>query len=307
MDDFVRLCGFDTDNPLENQKLDELRVEAVGYLSEVHNLQMPEEVSAINDLRELFWTRDGTYLAAEARSYACMLLKVMHIFYRMSARELVCNAHVSEADLFNRLSSRFFHMIDLMRAEKINVLEYVAGKKKRYSLATKLLAKRDTLATHIFDRVRFRLVLDTRHDLVRCLEFLFGKLIPFNSVMPGQSINGILSDLDILDYLDSSTRQASDLKEAMPLKHRNAPNPQNNFSGSGYRSINFVAEIPLRIDDLVRDASPAIAVVQTEIQLLDKGTEQRNSEGSSAHYLYKRRQTEFVRKRLLAKDHPSEI
>ena len=73
---------------------------------------------------------------------------------------------------------------------------------------------------------------------------------------------------------------------------------KNIFSGAGFKTVNFVAEIPLRLDHIVDGVQPAIAVVQTEVQLVDEETNRRNEEGENAHARYKSRQSEKVRERL---------
>ena len=72
----------------------------------------------------------------------------------------------TESELVERLSARVFTVIDNLRAEGIEVLEYSAGKKSRDSLVTKLLSKRETLASQIFDRLRFSVTLRQRDDVV---------------------------------------------------------------------------------------------------------------------------------------------
>ena len=73
----------------------------------------------------------------------------------------------------------------------VKVTEFSAGKKKRMSPSNKLMAKRDTLATHIFDKQRFRIVVESGRLGLRAIELL-DRLVPFNYVMPGQSENRIL-------------------------------------------------------------------------------------------------------------------
>jgi uncharacterized protein (TIGR04552 family) len=72
----------------------------------------------------------------------------------------------------------------------------------------------------------------------------------------------------------------------------------NEFSGTGFRNISFIADIPLRIDSVASHATPAITFVQTEIQLVDQETARQNERGDSAHAQYKKRQRARVRSRL---------
>ena len=86
--------------------------------------------------------------------------------------------------------------------------------------------------------------------------------------------------------------------------------PFNEFSGPEYRIINFVADLPLRLERLIpkHEMTPELAhvvFVLTEFQVCDKATAQRNESGASSHDAYKQRQHERVRMRLFRdKDDP---
>ena len=82
------------------------------------------------------------------------------------------------------------------------------------------------------------------------------------------------------------------------------------ISGPEYRIVNFVADLPLRIERLMpRAEMPAdishVVFVLTEFQIADKATAIRNESGASSHEAYKARQHERVRMRLFRdKDDP---
>jgi uncharacterized protein (TIGR04552 family) len=86
--------------------------------------------------------------------------------------------------------------------------------------------------------------------------------------------------------------------------------PYNEFSGPEYRIINFIADLPLRIERLMpRAETPPdighVVFVLTEFQIADKESAQRNESGASSHEAYKARQHERVRMRLFRdKDDP---
>jgi uncharacterized protein (TIGR04552 family) len=187
-----------------------------------------------------------------------------------------------------------------MRAGGIQVLEFAASQKARESVITKLMAKQETLATHLFDKLRFRVVLGSKDELVPALIYLLNNLVPFNYVLPGQSRNGLVSAKEISDFLGLSEEAI----RAFWRLHEGegewaiGPTPPNEFSGRSFQCVNFVAEIPLRIDDVAPEHAPAIAFVQTEIQLVDEATHIANNDGENSHELYKERQRRQVRKRL---------
>jgi uncharacterized protein (TIGR04552 family) len=126
--------------------------------------------------------------------------------------------------------------------------------------------------------------------------YLLQHLVPYNFVVPGQSENGLVTVDDLVRVLDLNRDVVAELWE-QPKKSAHRI-PANEFSGSTYRCVTLVADIPVRIDDLASGDPPAIAVVQAEIQLVDAPAALANEQGDNAHSLYKRRQREFVRRRL---------
>lgn len=296
-DEFLRLCAFDTDNPLDMTRLHELHHEATVYLTDTHRYRLPLQIEQPPEIHDLFLTAAAPELGRVQR-FACMTLKVMHILHHISGRELLFNTPISEAQLFDRLNTRVFTIIDKMRASGIGVHEFAAGKKSKTSLATKLLAKRNNLATHIFDKLRFRIVVNTRDELVLTLVYLLRHLVPFSYVLPEQSQNTIIAPSDLARVLDLSPDAVDRYWDLQTSPQPVVRPPHNEFSADTYRCINFVADIPMRIDDVAPNASPAIAFVQTEIQLVDSETAKANDRGESSHSLYKKRQRARVRARL---------
>jgi len=291
VDSFLRLCAFDTDNPLDLGRLRELHRDAFDYLRDVHHLRLPPALEEPGEVHEVFLA--ASLAQGRLRRQACLLLKVMHIIHHLAGRELLFNTPISEAQLLDRLSTKVFQVIDRMRASGVGVVEFAAGQKTRTSLVSKLLAKRSTLASQIFDRLRFRIVVQGREDIVPTLQYLARHLFAFNYVIPEQSQNGIV-DAPLV-------ARALDLPEPLVRRFWDSQHPgggANEFSGASYRSINFVVDIPIRIDDVAPEHAPAVTFAQTEIQVVDTDTARANSRGENSHTLYKRRQRERVRERL---------
>ena len=136
------------------------------------------------------------------------------------------------------------------------------------------------------------------------------QLIPFNYVVPGESVN-LLVDLQAM----LATRPAL---HAAAARMQGRPKPRgtrqrltiNEFSGAEYRIINFIADLPLRLSNLQAPAAAPLSsddshvvFVLTEFQIADKATSVRNESGQSSHEAYKARQHEQVRVRLLRDEH----
>jgi uncharacterized protein (TIGR04552 family) len=136
------------------------------------------------------------------------------------------------------------------------------------------------------------------------LATLTRQLIPFNYVVPGESLN------QLVDLGELIRSQASADPEEQARARRPSLSGLNEFSGPEYRIINFVADLPLRVDRILPKGNlpPDLAhvvFVLTEFQIADKATALQNESGASSHEAYKARQHERVRMRLFRdKDDP---
>jgi uncharacterized protein (TIGR04552 family) len=184
-------------------------------------------------------------------------------------------------------------IFDQLRASGAPVLEFQWSRKTRDSLLTKMLVKRETSAARVFDRLRFRLIVKHREDLLPTLRTMLRKLIPFNYVVPGQTANNLI-DLRQLDSIGPS-RVTTDEGRGVDA---------NEFSGANFRVINFIADLPVRVDSLVPPEQldherGNVVFVLAEFQLIDVATANANEEGESSHDAYKTRQHARVRERML--------
>jgi uncharacterized protein (TIGR04552 family) len=119
------------------------------------------------------------------------------------------------------------------------------------------------------------------------------KLIPFNYVVPGQTANNLI-DLRQLDSIGPS-RVTTDEGRGVDA---------NEFSGANFRVINFIADLPVRVDSLVPPEEldherGNVVFVLAEFQLIDVATANANEEGESSHEAYKTRQHSRVRERMM--------
>lgn len=295
VDEHLRLCTYDTDSPIDNEHLRGLLMDALSYLREQHGFEFPVEIDNPAEIHDIFLFAASDEPHAHLAQIA---LKVMHILNHVKGREPIQKGAITESELTSRLNNKVLTVIDELRGhDGVALVEWAAGKKTQSSLVTKLLAKPETHASRVFDRLRYRIVTRDRRELVRALIGLTHRLVPFNYVVPGQSQNGIIQLSDIASVLPI---QLADIERLWGDAIKcDQPTPQNEFSGSTYRCVNFVADIPLRVDDAIPEQSPAIAFVQAELQLVDEETNSRNNEGDNAHDAYKERQRIVVRRRLL--------
>ena len=108
--------------------------------------------------------------------------------------------------------------------------------------------------------------------------------MPFNYVIPGQSQNGIINLRKVIESSPHAVAVPARSAGPVPRRRRTrAPAPQNEFSGPSYRVINFVADLPVRIDrylgrpadDPLFAETGAVVFVLTEFQIIDARTATR--------------------------------
>ena len=150
----------------------------------------------------------------------------------------------------------------------------------------------------MFDRLRFRLIVRNAADLVPTLQIMLHRCIPFNYIVPGQTVNTLI-DLDSLRAITPDGFDAPD--DSSPNRSANVT---NEFSGQGFRLLNFIADLPVRVDSLVppvsvHDGQLCVVFVTAEFQVMDQQTADANEQGENSHAQYKHRQHQHVRVRLL--------
>jgi uncharacterized protein (TIGR04552 family) len=287
VDRFLRLNEFDPESDDEMGRLEDLRGEAVDYIARAFNMTIPDEIADDLPARDLFLvaSSDGPH-----QRLACVVLKVMHIIHHISGRAGLLKMSVSDEIIFREVELKVMQVVEQLRAAGAPIAEFEWSRKSLDSQITKLLAKRSTLAASIYDKLRFRLIVPSHSDIVPMLATLTRQLVPFNYVVPGESVNQLVD----LKQLVANASGAMRPNTGMPF---------NEFSGPEYRIINFVADLPLRVERLLPRAEIPpdlchVVFVLTEFQVADKATAKQNESGASSHEAYKARQHDRVRKRL---------
>jgi len=294
VDRFLRLNEFDPESDDEIGRLEDLRADAVDYLSRAFAMAIPDEVAADLPARDLFLVASSH---GPHQKWACVVLKVMHIIHHINGRGALLTLSVSDEIIFREIELKVMQVVEQLRAAGAPLAEWEWSRKPRDSQITKLLAKRSTLAANIYDKLRFRLIVPQNVDIVPMLATLTRQLIPFNYVVPGESMNQLV---DLQQVLQGKLEASASPPEAR----------YNEFSGPEYRIVNFVADLPLRVERLLSRAelppdNTHVVFVLTEFQIADKATALRNESGASSHEAYKARQNERVRMRLFReKDDP---
>jgi uncharacterized protein (TIGR04552 family) len=300
VDRFLKLNEFDPAVPDDMDRLEELRADAVEYLTRNFSYRIPDDVAHGMPARDLLLLASSR---GKKQTYACIVLKVMHVMHHLAGRELLFKLPVSDDEVFGFVEAKVVKVVEEIRAAGYPIVEFAWSRKERDSVVTKLLAKKATIAADVFDKLRFRLITRSLDDLPPVLHEVLHRLIPFNYVIPGQTVNAILPFRRFLDIAPAYARFSDRLQLDLDSEGKD-DDGTNEFSGPTYRVINFVADLPVRIDQFLcrvpgaENELGATIFVLTEFQVMDAETARANEAGENSHVKYKARQHERVKFRL---------
>jgi len=302
---FLRVNELDPDDPVDEARLADLHARATEYLIDHLRYRVPEVIRD-SDPIELFELASGKGRRAY-RLYACLTLKVMHILHHVEAHELLSMLPISNAEVAVLLHAKVERVVRGLLERRYPIVDFSGSTKSYYSTVSKLLAKKDTQATQVFDRIRFRIVVERLEDIPPLLVALMRELIPFNYVVPSQSENTLIDADDMMIRSGNlaairAEKDAAALNETEKVERR--AGPRNEFSGRDFRILNFVVQVPVRVDRVVPFQSRRLMGLgpvvfgTVEFQVVDRATALKNESGQNRHALYKRRQLARVRERL---------
>jgi uncharacterized protein (TIGR04552 family) len=299
-EEFLSVQGFTPELPLDQERMEAIKHEAISYLRRNFEYPIPRPVAECSVVNLMLMAAGKGH----KQVCACVILKVMHIIHHLQGRELLYVLPLSDAEVFQLVEQKIYRVIGGMLEESLPITEFLGGRKSRDSLYTKLLSKSETIAAQIYDKVRFRIVTRTTEDLIPVLSYLSRRLFPFNYAIPGESYNTLL---DPREYARSHPRLSELLASPNINPHEDPLTSfvDNKFSARSYRVIHFVVDMPVRVPDRVLAAAPPaaehlghIVFVLVEFQIVDQNTERANEAGEASHAQYKERQMIAVRDRL---------
>lgn len=286
------------DEPADRARLESIKNEAVEYLRRNFDFAIPRPIERAS-VEELLMLASGK---GHRQVCACTVMKAMHIIHHLDGRELMFVMPMSSQDLFQLVEERVYRIIGGMLAAGMPITELIGGRKSKDSLYSKLLSKSETSAAAVYDKIRFRIVTRDASDLIPVLSYLTEHLVPFNYVVPGQSINTIFH---FRSYCEGIPHLSAMVPHFQGKVDDHLTPSDNRFSASSYRVMHFVADLPVRLPpELMEKAPPSawslgpIVFALVEFQLIDRATEIANEVGDASHASYKERQRLAVARRL---------
>ena len=305
VDRFLRLCQIDSTRPHDVEWVRTVLADAVEYLRKTFDYLVAAPVADPDEIHDLFLYASGAKEPKKYRKIACIVLKVMHVIQHIEGRDLLFKLAVSEAELAQLVTEKVMAVAEEMKAKGLPMVEFTDSIKTRESIITKLIAKRESVAAQIYDRTRFRIIVKERKDVLPALYFLTQRLVPFNFVVPTQTENSLFNFKELIVEYPHFARHAKDLHLDLDYEDREERKPGNRFSGDSYRTLNFVADVPIRLDAYLpppekdtRGRRGRISLAMCEFQIADEAQAIANEHGENSHERYKHRQREVVLKRL---------
>ncbi len=296
---FIASHGFDVSQANDRRRIAQIKGAAIDYLRRQFNFPIPRPVEQASVV-ELLLIASGK---GHRQLCACIILKAMHIIHHVEARELQYSLALSDQEMFSMVEERVYRLVGHMLADGLPITEFVGGRKRRDSIYTKLLSKREAHASAVYDKQRFRIVTRTKEDILPVVLYLSQHLLPFNYLVPTESVNTIFQ---LRHHFKKHPQYATLVNRVEGAGGLDAVTMTDNlFSAESYRIIHFVADLPVRTPEPLSAKAPAhvqplgpIIFGLCEFQMVDRQTEEANEKGEASHASYKERQRRAVRDRL---------
>ncbi len=306
VDELLRVNLIEPDEPRDMARLEYLHREALRYLRRNFNFRFPPEIERPDDVRHIFLYASERGRVNRVQLLACVVLKTIHTINHLEARELLLETPISEAELIQVVHDQVLTRAKLLEDLELPIVHFYGSRKTRDSMVSKLLSKKAARASDILDKLRFRIVTETRDDIVPTLGYILRRVFPWNQVTAGQSTNNLLHFRRSLEQDETLKRFLPALQLDIGVGDEDKQDLGNEFSGASYRMINFIVDVPVRLDSLMlRSGDPvmlqkgSVVYVGCEFQLLDQETAYLNEQGDNSHARYKSRQRERVSNRLM--------
>ena len=304
----LRVNEFDVNDQKDVERLLYLRDRAIQYMEKALHFNVPDIIKNYKDIRKLFLNASNKNGDSKLQKYSCMLLKVMTIMQHLEGRDLLYISPISEHELYELVCSKVTNTMEQLINNGCPVYSFSGGRKSKNSMVTKLLVKRDNIAAQVFDKYRFRVVVEEHKDIIPVIYWMTQWIFPFNYIIPGQSGNKLIDLKSLLENSVTMTPIINKLQIDIGTdgeEKREEEHFSNEFSSKSFKDNNFIVDLPIKLEPyLIRYDDPSfriqgnIVYVLVEFQVVDRKSDMDNDKGETSHYNYKKRQLKNVRHRL---------
>jgi uncharacterized protein (TIGR04562 family) len=328
-EEFLDCYGFDYQRPAHRAELESFRQHALefvqdGLLQDEPGLAVPDDVVGCRDVRQLLLWASGDRHDPRQR-WTCALVRVMHT---VAHSDSYFNQRFG-SEIRTQVLGRFEkHLHQTERGLELGtdpaaiplVTFEVKHAKSLRSVLMKLLHKPENVATDIFDRLGVRFVTRYRFDAIRVVRYLRQRnVVMFANVKPSRSRNTLI-DLEWLReeferLRDEPTLTDTDLLHLLREHVQHRPllpgdTAFNQHSSIGYHAIQFTCRQLVRVPNPFRpapepdpeapsDPDDLCFFYPFEVQVMDEESYEESRSGLAAHDIYKQRQREAVKQRVL--------
>lgn len=315
---FLLSYGFDLYEASHFEQIQKIYLKAVAFIqnylcppgrfpSHLESLESPQ--SLISYLLIVSESKDERASnLVNLRPWICAILRVMHVVLHLQSDLRLKYLPKIKRQTIDRLSAHIQTTNDGIflgfEGDKVPLMQFEKKESKvKDSILIKLLHKASVTAQEIYDHIGVRFVTRHRLDSMRVVKYLIDHhLVAFPNVLSVRCRNSLLKSADFHKYFDSFQGVMADLEQA----ERHWPYPEeaenpNQFSAKSYHSLQFTARQLIRIP-VVRKGGQRREMTfffPVEIQIFDQKSYLQAISGEADHAIYKRKQLEAVRRRVL--------
>ncbi len=337
--EFLLSYGYDLSATQDREEMSSTYRRALAMIRE----QLMEEGEAIppelTDPTQLEDLADLLLLAsqrepgkAHLQRWACAILRVMHVYvhlrndlfsaFRDEIQQQILSP-IESAVSPDQEGSGFLifreattpSTLERIQLERFDVKPF----KTTASAVIKLLARPERVALTLLDKIGVRFVTRGYFDSYRLVRMLIDQnIVSFPHIIPDQSTNTLFPlnvFIEAMDELEHSQAGHGSISDEFVEKwlerhydqHAGRAEFQarrNDFSGPDHRFIKFIARRLVTVPN-ARDpeSKPFRFFYPFEVQIMDRGTFERQSQGPTAHDAYKERQKRAARERVFGLHH----
>lgn len=315
---FMQAYGYDLHEPSHREQVWKFYVEAVRFIERTLEFSLPHvlrEPDASMDFKSLLLIASGVQdePLVKYQKEACAILRVMHTIAHLRndlrlkylpkiRRQTVerIQAHVHQ-DIHEGQTQLFIGF----EKDRIPLIHFEKKEgKNKDSVLLKLLQKAELVAQEVYDHIGVRFVTRTKVEALLLVKYLLDHhLISVANVMSARCRNTLVDVEGMKLAIGDQAIEGVDIESIeqnvkIPDIQMRSSNP---FSSKSYHSLQFTSRPLIRIPVLRKGGIRAEIsfFFPMEVQILDEASYKATLDGPADHRIYKQKQLEAARQRVL--------